>query len=156
MSDPARAHLLETWQSCQQAVAWLRRSFDKSPLPPYEEVSADDWDQLEALSGRFARLTDLIVHKLLRALDRYEFEETGSLLDAANRAVKRGLIGSTSELRDIKDIRNEIVHEYAIDDLSGLYADIHRATPRLLSLVERIEVYLEQTHGFAPKGIIKT
>jgi hypothetical protein len=156
MSDPARAHLLETWQSCQQAVTWLRRSFDKSPLPPYEEVSADDWDQLEALSGRFARLTDLIVHKLFRALDRYECEETGSLLDAANRAVKRGLIESTSELRDIKDIRNEIVYEYAIDDLSGLYADIHRATPRLLFLVERIEVYLEQTHGFAPKGIIKT
>ena len=94
MSDPARAHLLETWQTCQQAAAWLRRSFDKSPLPPYVEVNENDWDQLEALSGRFARLTDLIVHKLLRALDRYEFEETGALLDAANRAVKRGLIES--------------------------------------------------------------
>ena len=90
MSDPARAHLLETWQTCQHAAAWLRRSFDKSPLPPYVEVNENDWDQLEALSGRFARLTDLIVHKLLRALDRYEFEETGALLDAANRAVKRG------------------------------------------------------------------
>lgn len=146
MSDPARAHLLETWQTCQQAAAWLRRSFDKSPLPPYVEVNENDWDQLEALSGRFARLTDLIVHKLLRALDRYEFEETGALLDAANRAVKRGLIESTSELRDLKDIRNEIVHKYAIDDLSGLYADIYRATPLLLTLLERIGVYLEQTH----------
>lgn len=146
MSDPARAHLLETWQTCQQAAAWLRRSFDKSPLPPYVEVNENDWDQLEALSGRFARLTDLIVHKLLRALDRYEFEETGALLDAANRAVKRGLIESTSELRDLKDIRNEIMHEYAIDDLSGLYTDIYRATPLLLTLLERIGVYLEQTH----------
>ena len=109
-------------------------------------MNENDWDQLEALSGRFARLTDLIVHKLLRALDRYEFEETGALLDAANRAVKRGLIESTSELRDLKDIRNEIVHEYAIDDLSGLYADIYRATPLLLTLLERIGVYLEQTH----------
>ena len=70
MSDPARAHLLETWQTCQQAAAWLRRSFDKSPLPPYVEVNENDWDQLEALSGRFARLTDLIVHKLLRALNQ--------------------------------------------------------------------------------------
>ena len=60
MSDPAHAHLLDTWESCQQAVAWLRRSFEKSPELPYEDVSADDWDQLEALSGRFARLTDLI------------------------------------------------------------------------------------------------
>ncbi len=142
MSDPAHAHLLDTWESCQQAAAWLRRSYGKSPKPPYEEVSEDDWDQLEALSGRFARLTDLIVHKLLRALDRYEFEETGSLLDAANRAVKRGLIQSTSELRDFKDIRNEIVHEYAIDDLAGLYADIYHATLGLLALVDRIGEYL--------------
>jgi hypothetical protein len=152
MSDPALAHLLETWQSCQQAVAWLRRSFGKSPEPPYAEVSADDWDQLEALSGRFARLTDVIVHKLLRALDRYEFEETGSLLDAANRSVKRGLIRSTSELRDFKDIRNEIVHEYAIDDLAGLYADIYRAVPLLLALVDQIEVYLAQTHNLETRA----
>jgi hypothetical protein len=73
MSDPAHAHLLDTWESCQQAVAWLRRSFEKSPEPPYEDVSADDWDQLEALSGRFARLTDLIVHKLLREEKRCHY-----------------------------------------------------------------------------------
>jgi hypothetical protein len=40
-----------------------------------------EWDQLEALAGRFARLTDLIIHKLLRALDRYKLEDTGTLLD---------------------------------------------------------------------------
>lgn len=144
MSDLAHAHLLETWESCQQARGWLHRSFEKSTEPPYEGVSADDWDQLEALSGRFARLTDLIVHKLLRALDRYELEETGSLLDAANRAVKRGLIESTSALRDLKDIRNEIVHEYAIDDLAGLYEDIYHAVPDLLGLVDRIGGYLAE------------
>ncbi len=38
------------------------------------------------------------------------------------------------------------MHEYAIDDLAGLYADIYRATPLLLTLLERIGVYLEQTH----------
>jgi hypothetical protein len=150
MSDPAHAHLLDTWASCQQAVAWLQRSFERSTEPPYENVCADDWDQLEALSGRFARLTDLIVHKLLRALDRYEFEETGSLLDAANRAVKRGLIPSTSELRGFKEIRNEIVHEYAIDDLAGLYADIYHATPGLLALVERIRAYLTEQQILIP------
>jgi len=150
MSDPAHAHLLDTWESCQQAVTWLRRSYEKSPEPPYEDVSADDWDQLEALSGRFARLTDLIVHKLLRALDRYELEETGSLLDAANRSVKRGLIESTSELRDLKDIRNEIVHEYAIDDLAGLYADIYHATLGLLALVDRIRGYLTEQQILVP------
>jgi hypothetical protein len=148
MSELAHEHLMDTWQNCQQAVHWLERSYKKSPSPPYEDVEADDWDQLEALSGRFGRLTDIILHKLFRAMDRYEFEEAGSLLDSSNRAVKRGLIGSVDTLRDLKDIRNEIVHEYAVDDLNALYEDIYRATPELLNLVKRVADYLVEKHGF--------
>jgi uncharacterized protein YutE (UPF0331/DUF86 family) len=146
MSDLAREHLIDTWQTCQHAVKWLERSYDKSPSPPYENVGADDWDQLEALSGRFGRLTDLVLHKVLRAIDRYELEETGSLLDSSNRAVKRGLINSIDVLRDLKDLRNEIVHEYAIDDLNGLYEDIYAVTPALLKLVAGIREYLAEKH----------
>lgn len=51
MSDPARAHLLETWQTCQQAAAWLRRSFDKSPLPPYVEVNENIGINLKRCRG---------------------------------------------------------------------------------------------------------
>lgn len=146
MSELAREHLMETWQTCRQAVDWLERSYRKSPTPSYESVGADDWDQLEALSGRFGRLTDLVLHKLFRAMDRYEFEETGSLLDSSNRAVKRGLIESVDALRDLKDLRNEIVHEYAVDNLNALYEDIYRATPVLLNLVNRIAEYLSEKH----------
>lgn len=147
MGELSRANLMETWRNCQQAVQWLERSYKNSPSPPYEDVEADDWDQLEALSGRFGRLTDIVLHKLFRAMDRYEFEETGSLLDSSNRAVKRGLIESVDALRDLKDLRNEIVHEYAVEDLNGLYDDIYRATPGLLNLVKRVAEYLVAKHG---------
>lgn len=149
MNNPAHDHLRETWQTCQSAAAWLNRSYDKSPDPPYRSVKPEGWDHLEALAGRFARLTDLIIHKLLRALDRYEFEETGSLLDSANRAVKRGFIDSVDTLRDLKDIRNEIVHEYAVDDLSALYQEIYTNVPGLLELLKRIGEYLAEKHQFA-------
>jgi len=148
MSDLAYEHLVDTWQTCQHSVRWLKRSYDKSPAPPYEDVDADEWDQLEALSGRFGRLTDLVLHKVLRAIDRYELEETGSLLDSSNRAVKRGLVDSVDTLRDLKDLRNEIVHEYAIDDLNGLYGDIYAATPELQKLVAAIREYLAEKHDF--------
>lgn len=69
MNELAREHTMDTWQNCQQAVNWLERSYQKSPSPPYEDVEADDWDQLEALSGRFGRLTDIVLHKLFRAMD---------------------------------------------------------------------------------------
>jgi len=153
MSNPTRILLLETWKTCQNAVSWLERSCTNSPVPPYDSLKENEWDQLEALAGRFARLTDLVVHKLLRTLDRYEFEETGSLLDSANRAVKRGLIDSVDELRDLKDIRNEIVHEYAVEDLVGLYEEIHGAAPHLIKLVSGIGSYLESKHGLTASGV---
>lgn len=140
--DAAGDHLNATWQACLGARNWLQRSYELSPRPPFLSLAHADWDQLEALAGRFARVTDLIIHKLLRAIDRCELEETGTLLDSANRATKRGLITSPDVLRDFKDIRNEIVHEYAIEDLAGLYADIHTATKDLLLLVSTIETYL--------------
>jgi len=147
MSHASRENLVATWQTCLRASIWLKRSYELAPRPPFTAPSAEEWDQLEAMSGRFARVTDLIVHKFLRALDRYELEETGTLLDSANRAAKRGLIESPDVLREFKDIRNEIVHEYALDDLTALCADIYAATPALLALLHNIATYL------ADKGI---
>lgn len=144
-------YLLECWQSTERALRWLERSYRLSPQPPYEKASEEEWDQLEALSGRYARVADILMHKLFRALDRYEFEASGSLLDAANRAVKRGLVDSVNELREMKDLRNEIVHEYAIEDLAALYAEIYRMTPDLIDLVKRVGTYLRETHSGEPR-----
>jgi len=146
-SNATQEVLVESWRSCERARAWVERSYKNSPAPPYESLNEEDWDQLEALSGRFARLVDLIVHKLFRALDRYEFEETISLLDSANRAVKRGLVENVDELRDLKDIRNEIVHEYSVEDVVSLHEDIYNAAPGLIALVGKIGDYMADRHG---------
>lgn len=148
MSEASKEHLLEVWRISLEAQAWLRRSYGNSPKPPYlPDMPAEDWDQLEALAGRYARLTDLVIHKLFRAIDRYEFEETSSLVDAANKAAKRGLVESPDVLRELKDIRNEIVHEYAIDALAELYGDIHVACAHLFDLMYEVQNYLKQRHG---------
>jgi hypothetical protein len=153
MNNAAHEHLVETWYSCRKAATWLERSHRHSPVPPFAKASDAEWDQLEALAGRFARLTDLIIHKLLRALDRYELEDTGTLLDSANRAERRGLVASADVLREFKDLRNEIVHEYSTDDLASLYEEIYAATPDLLELFSRIESYLSNNHLIEPGNL---
>ena len=147
MSEAAKENLVETLDACRQAIAWLERSQSLCVRPPYEAVPPEVWDALEALASRFGRCVDLIVHKLFRAIDRFELEEAGSLLDAANRAVKRGLIEQVDVVRDLKDLRNEIVHEYTVEDLPALYAEIYEATPGLLQLYTHTLGYLEKTHA---------
>ena len=69
------------------------------------------------MTSRFARLSDIIIQKLLRGLDRYELEPSGSTIDVINRAERRGLIDSAGCWRDLRELRNEIAHEYVADGL---------------------------------------
>lgn len=143
MSQNTQKNLLSAWDSCEKAGQWLERSYKLCPEPEYTQLTDAEWDQLEALAARYARLTDLLIHRLLRALDLYEFSEPGSIIDAANRSVKRGFVESVDVLRDLKDLRNEIVHEYSVDDLDKLYAEIYRKTPILFEFKKKIGAYLK-------------
>ena len=74
------------------------------------------WIQLEsaeAFTGRFARSVDLLVNQVLRTLDRVDLKTEGTLLDLINRAEKRGFVTPSEELREMKDVRNIIAHDYA-------------------------------------------
>jgi len=70
--------------------------------------------------------------------------EGGSLLDVANRAEKRQLIDSIEQLRELKDIRNHIVHEYIDEDLKEIFEEILKATQTLFDMIQRIFNYSQK------------
>lgn len=104
------------------------------------------------LASRFSRTTDFLVNKVLRALDRYELEPEGTLLDTINRAEKRGLVASARLLREMKELRNEIVHEYLPAGLAELRADLLRYTPHLLEVAARTVGHAERLLRGEPKS----
>ena len=142
MSSEAIENLRQALEATLQAAKWLRRSYDMVSSPPFGELDKSDWDTLEALSSRFARLSDLLLQKLYRAIDRVELQLPGSLIDVVNRAEKRGLVDDVNGIRDMRDLRNEIAHEYKIDDLLAHYEEIYQMTPELLEMVKRAEGYI--------------
>jgi hypothetical protein len=93
----------------------LNYSFQKVERlsPRLAELNESDIESIEAFSSRFARTVDLLVNKVLRALDRVELLPQGTLLDVINRAEKRGFVRRAAELREMKDVRNIIAHDYA-------------------------------------------
>ena len=122
-------------ENLKSSVRWLRRSQEFCLEIGIKGIySEEEFDDFENLTSRFARTTDLIVNKVLRSIDSVEFLEAGSAIDAANRAEKRGIIDSVSGLRDLKDLRNEIAHEYETDDLGNLFSAILSAVPELIGM----------------------
>ena len=133
------SHALEQLEA---SMAWLERSHSQcSSIGIKEEYSAEEYDRYENLTSRYARVADLVVHKVLRSLDAAELHEPGTLIDTANRAVARGLVDSLDTLRGHKDLRNDIAHEYQTEALAELFSDVLQATPELLSVSRAVLDY---------------
>lgn len=138
----ARQILLENLALLDNSIHWLERSYEMciriDEKPVYSE---EEFDTFENLTSRFGRTVDIIVNKVFRSIDIMEMEEKGSLIDSVNRAEKRGLIETADDIRLLKDIRNEIVHEYKTLDLIRLFQLVLNKTPQLFRMNHSIREY---------------
>lgn len=125
-----------------QATDWLVKSYEKCKTFSFDELDEDKLVEFEALTSRFARVVDILIQKLYRTIDYVELEGHGSLIDIVNRAHKRGLIGDVDTIRQLKDLRNAIAHEYAAEDLLDLFEIILKSCPILFHCVEKAQNYI--------------
>ena len=137
--------LRESLETLSESLRWLKRSCSICvEIGIKEEYLEEEFDAFETFTSRFARTVDIILQKVLRSIDRVELEDQGTLLDVLNRAHKRGLIDSVDEIRLIRELRNDIVHEYTSGNLADLFADVMSNVPKLLDVAERIDRYCRE------------
>ena len=134
--------LAENLTSMEKSINWLKRSYSKcSQIGIKERYSEDEFDDFENLVSRYARTIDVIVNKVFRSIDAVELEDGGTMIDVVNRAEKRELVQSADRVRDLKGLRNDIVHEYETDDLRSLFRQTMDAVPELFSIAEKTRNY---------------
>jgi uncharacterized protein YutE (UPF0331/DUF86 family) len=101
-------------------------------------------ESAEAFTGRFARSVDLLVNKVLRSLDRMELSPEGTLLDIIHRAEKRGLVSRAEELREMKDVRNMIAHDYAGARAAEIFAYCREQKAVFDGICDRVVTHARQ------------
>ena len=69
---------------------------------------------------------------------------SGTLIDASLCTEKRGIIKSVEQVRELREQRNRIAHEYEWVALPKLFDLVFELTPRLLNLCESTHVSAEQ------------
>jgi hypothetical protein len=160
MKAPNSATLLrESVADLRRAMTSLDRALSQcASITSANSFAASELDAIEVLASRFARTTDFLVNRVMRALDRWELEPDGSLIDVLNRAEKRGLVLEARTLREMKELRNEIVHEYLPAGLADLLDDLRRYTPILLATAEATAAHVERLFEppIAPPGSAST
>ena len=137
---------LEQISLAEAAAGALRYSYEHQPEiggdrtdEAYDDV---EWERWDALTARFARLADILTQRVFRAIDMAEYlPPEATFIDRLNRAEKRGHIRSAYEWKEIREARNQIVHEYAAEHVLSLLQDVVRHVPEMLDCVQRVKEY---------------
>jgi len=103
----------------EREIRHLRYSSDKIFVSPFTEKRAAKLgedealaEKVEAYTSRFCRLQDTTGDKLLPLWLRALGERTGAVADNLDRAEKLGVLDSADKWLEIRQTRNQMIHEY--------------------------------------------
>jgi hypothetical protein len=133
---------LENLEKAKDALQYFCEKCQKIKLR--ESLSYEELESFEALTSRFARLSDIIIQKVLRLLDFIDLEDTGTVRDRINRAEKKGVILSADNFAEIRILRNEIAHEYRSETAHAIFEKALTCSPTLLESVDTITDYSQK------------
>lgn len=136
-------------KECKHLITTDLRLFSDSFA--LEQVSRleDDPDlaeRVEAFVGRFGRLQDTVGDKLLPLLLLALGEKPSSAIDNLDRAERLGLLKSADDWMTMRNLRNQMVHEYVEDPvvLNSALQTGHAFVPSLIATANRMCAELER------------
>lgn len=114
----------------------LQHSYEVcSKIGVHKDYDISQLDAFEALTARFARSADLFTQKILPSVFTFLQETPKTFIDRVNLAEKLGLVDDVNNLRDIRELRNMIAHEYTLDEVADCFRDVLVCTDILLKII---------------------
>ena len=142
MTEQMQLLLLKELKVLDDARDILVYSFNKcSAIGIKENYEPEELESFESYTGRFARLSDILIQKIFRLVDELDLDTQGTIRDRINRAEKKELIASSDIFVEIRIVRNDIAHEYLPEAIRDIFGKVLSLTPHLLDGVERTKKY---------------
>ncbi len=128
-----------------RTVKALAYSYDKcSTIEKKREYDLEEQESFEALTSRFARTSDILTQKVFKTLFLLLQEDIKTIIDAANFLEKIEIIKNADDILNIREIRNQIAHEYVETDLNTLFLDVLHFVPELLKMINNVKAYCRE------------
>jgi len=141
----AEENLKQLLKDLERAQDVLRYSYEKCQrIQMSDGLSYEEMESFEALTSRFARLSDIITQKVIRAFDILDLDDDGTVRDRINRAEKKGIIARADDFIDIRILRNEIAHEYKTEAIYSIFSKVLELTPILIKSMDSIMIYAKK------------
>jgi len=135
-------HLEDEIKLMNDASSILEYSYKKCvKIKSKKLFTLKELDAFETLTSRFARLSDIIIQRVIKSIHLMDLDEVNTVRDSINLAEKKKLIKSAKSMVEIRELRNSIVHEYLPDIIKSIYIRTLKLTPLLLNDVTLINSY---------------
>ena len=130
-ADEAMTHLNISVERCKQFIS--NKDFTEEQLI-----------ELEALTGRFARTSDVLIQKIFKTVDRLDGIAPGTVRDRILQAEKNGIISDAKIFMEIRDKRNTIAHEYELHSLKEIFVFVFKNSPLLIDAIKTAKEYSQK------------
>ena len=144
-NDELLVQLLQTeWQLLGASIETLLRSVKKCSLIAVKaEYTFEEQESFDSLTSKFNRTSDLLTQKVLRTTWMLLHESFAPFIDMMNICEKMGVICSANQLIEIRDMRNQITHEYIPDALRDLVPGVIEMTQQLVENINCCDDFLK-------------
>lgn len=144
----SRIELIKTYKKdVLEALSPLLHSWTKlqnQKIPNLAEKNLDELEPWEALTSRFARVTDIFLSKYIRILVLEQDPGfRGEMRDVLDKAEKIEIISSADTWMMIRELRNKVAHEYTKEDLLKTLQDIIKFTPFVLEELKELQLEIK-------------
>ncbi len=135
-------YLEEIFNQAEEAANHLNVSFDRCKgFINDKDFTEEQLIELEALTARFARVSDLLIQKTFKTIDQLDANAPGTVRDRIMQAEKKGIIKDADTLLEIRNVRNTIAHEYESLDIKEMFLFVFRHSPLLIMILKNAKQY---------------
>lgn len=117
--------LQEEMLTLEQSLDTLRLSVVKCErIYPKARYSFEELESFDSLTSKFGRTSDFYTQKVLRTIWMLLHEGFVPFIDMLNKAEKMNILSSADQCIAIRDLRNQISHEYIPQAVTHLVPDV--------------------------------
>ncbi len=137
--------LARNWQLLQNSLDTLKKSVEKAKaIGEKDEYTFEEMETFDSLTSKFSRTSDIFLQKIIRTVWELLHEDKMPLIDILNRAEKLEIIHSADDMLEIRDIRNQVAHEYIPEAIQELVPEVIKRSQELENNIKPCKAFLLQ------------
>ncbi|MCD4682070.1 MAG: hypothetical protein K8R86_02200 [Bacteroidales bacterium] len=137
--------LKQNWNLLLTSFESLSKSVEKcSSIGIKSEYSFEEMESIDSLTSKFARISDIYTQRIIRGVWALLREPYVPFIDLMNKAEKTEIIVSSESMLQIRDLRNQVAHEYLPEALKDLMQEVIKKYPYLKENINQTKYFLKQ------------